>query len=48
MPGADIGDGAVVTAGSVVTMNTVVPPNELWGGIPAKKIKDLQPTDVRE
>ena len=48
MPGADIGDGAVVTAGSVVTMNTRIPPNELWGGIPARKIKDLTPTDVRE
>jgi acetyltransferase-like isoleucine patch superfamily enzyme len=48
MPGADIGEGAVVTAGSVVTMNTRIPPNELWGGIPARKIKDLTPTDVRE
>jgi acetyltransferase-like isoleucine patch superfamily enzyme len=48
MPGADIGEGAVVTAGSVVTMDTRIPPNELWGGIPARKIKDLTPTDVRE
>jgi len=48
MPGVSVGDGAVVTAGSVVTMNTTIPPNELWGGIPARKIKDLQPSDVRD
>lgn len=32
----EIGEGAVVAAGSVVTKN--IPPYEVWGGIPAKKI----------
>ncbi|MCG9793514.1 acyltransferase [Flavobacterium algicola] len=36
--GVTINDGAVVAAGSVVTKN--IPSNEIWGGIPAKKIKD--------
>jgi len=36
--GVTIGDGSVVAAGSVVTKD--VPPMEIWGGVPAKKIKD--------
>jgi len=38
MQGIEIGDGAVVAAGAIVTKN--VPPFEIWGGIPAKKIAD--------
>lgn len=34
-----IGDGAVIAAGAVV--NCDVPAYEIWGGIPAKKIKKL-------
>lgn len=33
-----VGTGAVIAAGSVVTKS--VPPYEVWGGVPAKKIKD--------
>lgn len=36
--GLTIGKGAIIAAGAVVTKN--VPPCEIWGGIPAKKIKD--------
>lgn len=35
-----IGNGAVVAAGSVVTKD--VPPLEVWGGVPAKKIGERQ------
>jgi len=38
-PGVTIGEGSVIAAGSVVESN--VPPFEIWGGVPAKKIKDL-------
>ena len=38
-PGIRIGKGSVVAAGSVVNDN--IPEYELWGGIPARKIKDL-------
>jgi acetyltransferase-like isoleucine patch superfamily enzyme len=41
MPGVEIGENSVVASGAVVLMNTRIPPNELWGGIPAKKIKDI-------
>ncbi|MFT3932631.1 MAG: acyltransferase [Chitinophagaceae bacterium] len=34
--GVTIEEGAVVAAGAVVTKS--IPPNEIWGGIPAKKI----------
>jgi acetyltransferase-like isoleucine patch superfamily enzyme len=36
--GVIIGKGSVIAAGSVVTKN--IPPCEVWGGVPAKKIKD--------
>lgn len=36
--GVTIGKGAIIAAGAVVTQN--VPPCEIWGGVPAKKIKD--------
>ena len=38
LKGVEIGDGAVIAAGSVVTKN--VPPKSLFGGNPAKKIRD--------
>ena len=39
LPSVKIGKFAVVAAGSVVTKD--IPENEMWGGIPAKKIKNL-------
>lgn len=36
LKGVSVGNGAVVAAGSVV--NKPIPPFEIWGGIPAKKI----------
>nr|WP_243748635.1 DapH/DapD/GlmU-related protein [Pseudomaricurvus alcaniphilus] len=41
MSGVSIGEGSVVTAGSVVPPDTKIPAMELWGGMPAKKIKSL-------
>jgi serine acetyltransferase len=41
MPGVSISDGAIVAAGSIVTKGTKIGKRELWGGIPAKKLKDL-------
>ena len=37
LPGVTIGRGAVVGAGAVVTCD--IPPYEIWGGVPAKRIK---------
>jgi acetyltransferase-like isoleucine patch superfamily enzyme len=37
LAGVTVGKGAIIAAGSVVTKD--VPPNEIWGGCPAKFIK---------
>lgn len=39
MPGVCIGDGAIVSAGSVVLKDTRIGPDEVWGGMPAKRIR---------
>jgi acetyltransferase-like isoleucine patch superfamily enzyme len=36
--GICIGRGSIIAAGSVVTKD--IPPCEIWGGVPAKKIRD--------
>lgn len=38
LPGATISDGAVIAAGAVV--RGFIPPNEIWGGVPARKLGD--------
>ena len=38
LPNIKIGKGAVVAAGAIVTKD--IPENEIWGGVPAKKISD--------
>ena len=39
MPGVNIGPGALILPGSVLSAGTEVPAGELWGGIPAVRIK---------
>lgn len=40
LPGVTIGDGAIVAAGAVVTKD--VAPDTIYGGVPAKYIKDVE------
>lgn len=42
--GVTIGKGSIIAAGSVVTKN--IPPCEIWGGIPAKKIRNRFCSDL--
>jgi len=44
MPGVEIGENSIVAPGAVVTMDTKIPSNEFCGGVPAKKIKDIEPS----
>lgn len=39
LPGTRVGDNSVIAAGSVVSKE--IPANEVWGGVPAKKIRDV-------
>lgn len=39
MPGVKIGPGAVLLPGSVLKADTEVPAGELWGGVPAVRIR---------
>jgi carbonic anhydrase/acetyltransferase-like protein (isoleucine patch superfamily) len=37
-----IGDRAIVQNKSVVMPDTIIPPDEIWGGVPARKIKSIK------
>jgi len=39
LPGCEIGDGATIAAGAVLAKGTVVGPGELWGGVPARRLR---------
>lgn len=43
MDGCIVESNSIVAAGSVVTQHTHIPAGEIWGGIPARKIKDISP-----
>ena len=38
-----IGEGSVVAAGALVLQRTQIPPHEIWGGVPAKRIGPTRP-----
>lgn len=50
--GASLGDGAViearsmVAAGAAVAAGAVVPQGELWGGVPARRLRALKPEEA--
>ena len=41
-PGCTIGDGSVVASHAVLPKFTNIPPDEIWGGVPAKFIKKIE------
>ena len=45
---AVIGEGAIIAAGALVLSNTQVGDGELWGGVPAKFIKKVDPEQAKE
>jgi len=34
-----IGDDAIVSSGAVVTKGTRIPAGEVWGGVPARRLR---------
>lgn len=45
---AVVGEGAIIAAGALVLGGTVVGDGELWGGVPAKFIKRVDPQQAKE
>ncbi|MAT14999.1 MAG: gamma carbonic anhydrase family protein [Planctomyces sp.] len=41
LTGCEIGRGALIAAGAVLREGTIVPPETLWAGIPAKEVRQL-------
>ncbi len=38
-----VGSNSIIAAGAVLTKGTIVPPGTIFGGMPAKKLKDISP-----
>lgn len=47
MPGVVIGDRAMIAANAFLAKGTVVGPDEIWAGIPAKKIGERKPRSAK-
>ena len=45
---AVVGEGAIVAAGALVLSKTIIGDGELWGGVPAKFIKKVDPEQSKE
>jgi len=46
LSGVTIGDGAIVATGAVVSKGTQIGPGEIWGGVPARRLKAGSPEVV--
>jgi len=45
---AVIGHNSIIAANSLILTGTIVEPNSIYAGVPAKKIKDIEPDQTRE
>ncbi|WP_026474722.1 gamma carbonic anhydrase family protein [Alkaliflexus imshenetskii] len=45
---AVIGSNSIIAANSLVLTGTIVEPNSIYAGIPAKKVKDIEPEQTAE
>ncbi len=45
---AVIGSNSIIAANSLVLSNTKVEPNSVYAGVPAKKVKDIEPEQTKE
>ncbi|MGD0581771.1 MAG: gamma carbonic anhydrase family protein [Bacteroidales bacterium] len=43
-----IGENSIIAAGAVVLSGTRIEPNSIWGGVPAKFMKKIDPGQTRE
>jgi carbonic anhydrase/acetyltransferase-like protein (isoleucine patch superfamily) len=47
MDRAEIGSHSIIAAGAVVTEGTIVPAGTIFAGVPAKKVKDIEITQIQ-
>ena len=40
-PGVQVGDWSTIGANALVPRGTIIPPDEVWAGVPARKLRDL-------
>lgn len=45
---AVIGENSIIAAGALVKDSTVIEPNSIYAGVPAKKVKEIDPEQTRE
>lgn len=45
---AVIGQNSIIAANALVLSNTIVEPNSVYAGVPAKKVKEIEPEQTRE
>jgi carbonic anhydrase/acetyltransferase-like protein (isoleucine patch superfamily) len=45
---AVVGENSIVAAGAIVLSGTIIEPGSIYGGNPAKKIKDIDPSQTHE
>jgi len=48
MDHAVIGENSIIAAGAIILSNTIVEPGSIYGGNPAKKIKEIDPKQTAE
>ena len=45
---AVIGSNSIIAANSLILTGTIVEPNSIYAGVPAKKVKDVEPNQSAE
>jgi carbonic anhydrase/acetyltransferase-like protein (isoleucine patch superfamily) len=45
---AVIGENSIIAAGALIKDSTIVEPNSIYAGVPAKKVKDIDPLQTQE
>lgn len=48
MDNAVVGENSIIAAGALVLENTIIEPGTIYGGMPAKKLKTIEPEHTRE
>ncbi|MBS2097143.1 gamma carbonic anhydrase family protein [Carboxylicivirga linearis] len=43
-----VGSNSIIAANSLVLTGTVIEPNSVYAGVPAKKVKDIEPNQTKE